>query len=236
MFYSQLEMLIRLIIAASIGGVIGYERELRGRDAGIRTHAIVSLGSAVMALIQLKSSEWLLNYASQNVGAVSVLSSDITRFIAQVISGIGFLGAGTIIVSKRSVTGLTTAASLWAVAGLGISVGMGYYILSLSGTFLILVILRIVKILFQMDKDKNIEIHYEKDKDVTKFIEDIFEERSIKVISEDYSISYLNKKKSSHKIIVVYELHIPTQIELKELIKVINKNKYILKVSTIKWN
>lgn len=236
MFFSQFEMLIRLALSVVIGGVIGYEREMRGRDAGIRTHAIVSLGAAVMAIIQLKTSGWLLEYTIQNPNNPMVITSDITRFTAQVISGIGFLGAGTIIVSRRSVTGLTTAASLWAVAGLGVAVGMGYYTLGLFGTILILIVLRAVKTIFRMDKDKNIEIHYQQGKNVTKFIESIFNRKNIKIISEDYSIFHLDKEKSLYEVIVVYELHIPDQLKLKELIDDINKNNYVFKISTIKWN
>lgn len=234
MFFNELEMLIRLMMAIFIGGLIGYERELRGRDAGIRTHAIVSLGATVMALIQLKSNEWVLNYTMENPEYVMALSSDVTRFIAQVVSGIGFLGAGTIIVSRRSVTGLTTAASLWAVAGLGISIGMGYYMLGLSGALLILVVLKGVKIIFQMDRDKNIEIHYEKDNDVSKFLDNIFKDNKIKVISEDYSISYIDKEKSLSRVKVVYELQIPDRVILKELFKEISKNHHVLKISTLK--
>lgn len=236
MFFSELEMLFRLVIAIFIGGLVGYEREMRGRDAGIRTHAIVSLGAAVMALVQLKTSNWLLEYTIQNPEYSAILTSDITRFIAQIVSGIGFLGAGTIIVSKRSVTGLTTAASIWAVAGLGISVGMGYYSLGLFGTILILVVLRIIKTLFQIGHDKNIEVHYEDGKDTNEFIEDILKKNKIKIISEDYSVYYMDKEESIRKVRAVYELRIPKQLKLKKLIDLISHNKNILKVSTIKWN
>ena len=155
-------MFLRLILAALIGGIIGYEREMRGRNAGIRTHALVSLGAAIITLAQLKASEWVINFAIANSDLVNILSSDITRMTAQIISGIGFLGAGMIIVSKRSVTGITTAASIWAVASLGISIGMGRYLLGISGAIIIFIFifLSIVKRLFRMGHDKNMEIRY----------------------------------------------------------------------------
>lgn len=231
MFVNNSEMFLRLVLATLIGGIIGYERELRGHDAGIRTHAIVSLGAAVMALIQLETSEWLIDFAIANPERQNMLSSDITRFIAQVVSGIGFLGAGTIIVSKRSVAGLTTAASLWSVAGLGIASGLGYYSLSLFGTVLMLIILRTVKSLFQMDRDRIIEINYVQDKEVNKYIKEIFKEKDIKVIAEDYSFSYLEDGSTSSKI--VYELHIPKEVNLKKLLKAIGENKYIFTISTL---
>lgn len=113
---------------------------------------------------------------------------------------------------------------------------MGYYTLALSGVMLELAILKSVKIIFRMDRNKNIETHYQKDKNVTKFIENIFNEKNIKIVSENYSIFYLDKEKSLYEVVVVYELHIPDQIDLKELIDDINKNKYVFKISTVEWN
>lgn len=190
MFFNHGEMLIRLILAAVIGGAIGYEREIRGRDAGIRTHALVSLGAAIITLAQLKASEWVINFVVENPEFINILTSDVTRMTAQIVSGIGFLGAGTIIVSRRSITGLTTAASIWAVAGLGISIGMGHYFLSLSGAIIILIVLIIVKALFKMDQDKNMEIQYLEGSKTIKSIEQVFERTNVKVLSEDHSVSY----------------------------------------------
>jgi len=105
MAIDQREMLIRLLLAALVGGIIGFERELKGRDAGIRTHMLVSLGAAIITMIQLETSSWLLDFSKDNPDLANILTSDITRLTAQIVNGIGFLGAGTIIVSKRTVTG-----------------------------------------------------------------------------------------------------------------------------------
>lgn len=233
MFFSHGEMLMRLILAAVIGGAIGYEREIRGRDAGIRTHALVSLGAAIITLAQLKASEWVINFVVENPEFINILTSDVTRMTAQIVSGIGFLGAGTIIVSRRSITGLTTAASIWAVAGLGISIGMGHYFLGLSGAVIILIVLSTVKALFRMDQDKNMEIQYLEGTQTIKSIEQIFEGTNVKVLSEDHSASYSDNDDSLYK--VVYELHIPTDIKLKQLMDIIGKNENVQKISTIKW-
>lgn len=233
MFFSPGEMFIRLILAALIGGIIGYEREIRGRDAGIRTHALVSLGAAIITLAQLKASEWVINFVVKNPEFINILTSDITRMTAQVVSGIGFLGAGTIIVSRRSVTGLTTAASIWAVAGLGISIGMGHYLLSISGAVIILIVLSTVKTLFKMGQDKNMEIQYLEGSKTIQSIEKVFEQTNVKVLSEDHSASYSDDDDSLYK--VVYELHIPTDIKLKQLMDIIGTNKNVQKISTIKW-
>ncbi len=112
------EIALRLILAALLGGVVGIERENKKRAAGLRTHVLVSLGSALVMV----TSEYLFH---QYFGLTEL---DPTRLGAQVISGIGFLGAGTIIKQGISVKGLTTAASLWTVACIGLATGAGFYI------------------------------------------------------------------------------------------------------------
>jgi putative Mg2+ transporter-C (MgtC) family protein len=122
-----LSMLARLVVAALLGGAVGLEREHKKRAAGLRTHLLVSLGSALVMV----TAEYVVNHYQ---GTVNV---DPTRLGAQVISGIGFLGAGTIIKQGASVKGLTTAASLWAVACVGLAVGAGHYIAALVAVAII---------------------------------------------------------------------------------------------------
>ena len=113
---SDREIVARLLLVTLLAGVVGYERERHGRAAGFRTHILVGVGSCLMMLTGLYLMEAL-------AGQVEV---DPTRLAAQVISGIGFLGAGTILRFRASVRGLTTAASLWAIAGIGLAVGAGF--------------------------------------------------------------------------------------------------------------
>lgn len=171
MAIDQWETLTRLLLAALAGGLIGFERELKGRDAGIRTHMLVSLGAAIITMIQLEASNWLLDFSRNNPELANVLTSDITRLTAQIVNGIGFLGAGTIIVSKRTVTGLTTAASIWAVASLGIAVGMGYYFIAIVGAFIMLIVLRLLKTLFKIDRTKQLEIKYKHRRETLNYLE-----------------------------------------------------------------
>ena len=116
------EMLIRILLAALAGGLIGTEREYHGRAAGMRTHMMVSVGAALTAIIGISLS--VLMYRNYGV------TSDIQRTGAQVMSGVGFLGAGCILLKKGNsrVTGLTTAAGLWATAAIGLAVGYGLYV------------------------------------------------------------------------------------------------------------
>jgi putative Mg2+ transporter-C (MgtC) family protein len=114
------ELLLRLALAALLAGVIGVERELREREAGLRTHLLVSLGSALFTLV---SAYGFRDFLAAD-GRTSV---DPTRIAAQIVTGIGFLGAGAIIRQGASVRGLTTAATLWIAAGIGMACGAGYY-------------------------------------------------------------------------------------------------------------
>jgi len=130
----ELEMAARLLLAVLLGGFIGYEREHTNRPAGFRTHILVCAGAALV----MATSEYM-------VGRYSISAVDPARLGAQVISGIGFLGAGTIIRDGVNVRGLTTAASLWAVSCVGIAVGCGFYLGAVIATILIFITLITLK-------------------------------------------------------------------------------------------
>jgi len=137
---STAEALLRLLIAAGLGGAIGLERELRDHEAGFRTHLIVSLGACVFTLVSAYAwTDWTFSTAS---GVVF----DPTRIAAQIVTGIGFLGAGAIIVRGISVRGLTTAATLWVVAAIGMAAGTGYYAVAVGAAVLVLVSLGPLKL------------------------------------------------------------------------------------------
>lgn len=124
------EDILKLIITAVIAILIGYDREKRNKAAGIRTNMIVGIIACLIMIISIR-------IANSEIGITN--EADPARLAAQVISGIGFLGAGTIIKQKDKIEGLTTAASLWAVAGLGLAVGYGLYILSIAAAFIIFI-------------------------------------------------------------------------------------------------
>lgn len=131
---SDREVVWRLLLAVLLSGLVGLEREASGRAAGFRTHILVCVGSTLIMLTALHLMELLR-------GVVAV---DPGRFAAQVVSGIGFLGAGTIIQIRDSVKGLTTAASLWTAAGIGLAIGSGFYVGALATTALVLAVLFIL--------------------------------------------------------------------------------------------
>ena len=123
---AELVEIARLSVAAILGGIVGLERQQRHKSAGLRTHILVSLGSCLIMLISYKL------YA----GVQGLTNADPARLAAQVVSGIGFLGAGTIMKEGLTIKGLTTAASLWVVAGVGLAVGAGYYVGAVTTTVL----------------------------------------------------------------------------------------------------
>jgi putative Mg2+ transporter-C (MgtC) family protein len=115
------EALLRVVIAAALGGAVGLERELREREAGFRTHMLVSIGSALFTIVSAYAFRDFLVHGG------AVVRADPTRIAAQIVTGIGFLGAGAIIRQGLSIRGLTTAATLWVVAAIGMASGAGYY-------------------------------------------------------------------------------------------------------------
>ena len=136
----ELSILIKLSLAALAGGLVGLERETHGRPAGMRTNLLVAVGACTMMII---SEAFYLKYSMY--GGDTTLRLDPSRTAAQIITGIGFLGAGVIIKEGATVRGLTTAASLWAVAGLGMAFGMGYFVLGGFSTVFIVGSLLFIK-------------------------------------------------------------------------------------------
>jgi putative Mg2+ transporter-C (MgtC) family protein len=129
------EALLRLALAAVLGGLIGVERELREREAGLRTHLLVAVGSALFTIVGA------YGFHSFLASGQAVVRADPTRIAAQIVTGIGFLGAGAIIRQGFSVRGLTTAATLWVVAAVGLAAGAGYYSGAVITTAVVLVAL-----------------------------------------------------------------------------------------------
>jgi putative Mg2+ transporter-C (MgtC) family protein len=125
----QIEITLRLLLAIGLGGLVGFERELTQKIAGLRTHILVCLGSCLFIMI-----------------GVYYLYFDIVRLVAAIITGVGFIGAGSIIAGRNNVQGVTTASSLWMVAGIGVAIGLGAYFLSILTAILVFFVLQIKRI------------------------------------------------------------------------------------------
>lgn len=129
---TQIIWIIRVLIALLCGGAIGYERSRQFKSAGIRTHIVVAVGSALITIMS--------KYGFNDILAMKGMNLDPSRVAAQIVSGIGFIGAGMILTSHTKVSGLTTAAGIWATAAIGMSVGAGLYVISIFTTLLIVLI------------------------------------------------------------------------------------------------
>src|SRR3990167_1259761 len=146
----------KLLMAAVLGGVIGWERERRGRPAGLRTHILVCVGVTLMMLVSEHIFERYKTFAAD-----SIIRVDPARIAAQVVTGIGFLGAGTIMRFRATVRGLTTAASLWVVAGIGLAVGSSCYVPAIITTIIALFALLLLPLFernIKRDKYKTLKL------------------------------------------------------------------------------
>ena len=139
---AQFDMVVKLIVALALGLIVGIEREFVGKEAGTKTYSLVTLGAALFTILSFDPN-----------------FPDPSRIIAQIITGIGFIGAGLIIFHENKIHGLTTAAGLWTMAGVGVAAGMGYYFLAAVSTLLVLFILFVLRKLRLEERIHNIAGH-----------------------------------------------------------------------------
>ena len=177
----ELVIFLKIMLAALAGAAIGFEREKHGRPAGLRTHLLVSAGSCLMMIL---SEAFYLKYG--DLSATGVVRLDPSRAAAQIITGIGFLGAGVIIKEGFNVRGLTTAACLWMVSGIGMAFGMGMVSAGTIATVVALFSLLILKKLepkFQKDRYLHLNITVTAEPDIYPQLEYVFSERKLRISS-----------------------------------------------------
>ncbi|MBL1229291.1 MgtC/SapB family protein [Enterococcus sp. BWB1-3] len=217
-------------MALIFGGIIGSERERKNKPAGIRTHVLVCVGATIISLIQLKICYDAIDLIRLDSSLISVIKFDQSRLIAQIVSGVGFLGAGTIIVTKKNVVGLTTAATMWTVSALGIAIGMGYYKIAALSFILILFSLIFISKFIKVPTRKNLEVQYVHRQQTKEFLIQYFDENNIEInqvtfnveIYEDYKI-YQN----------VYGISIPNNKTYAEIIEDLSFFKNITKIRLV---
>lgn len=187
---------LRLFVAGAMGVLIGLEREYRAKEAGYRTHFLVALGSALMMIVS--------QYGFMEVLKTDLIRLDPSRIAAQVVSGIGFIGAGTIILQKQIVRGLTTAAGIWVTSGIGLAVGAGMYAVGISATLLVLLGLETLSYFFKSIGLRNMMIDFfTDDKEVIKRVSKKFNTRNYVVVSYEMTEAYTNGKNVYHVSMVV---------------------------------
>ena len=212
--FTPLELLIRMFVAILTGCVVGIEREYKNRPAGLRTHVLVSLGACMIALIECVFMNEVANTSISNV------TYNFGRMSAQVISGIGFLGAGTIFIAEKKIGGLTTAASLWNTACLGLATGYGYYWMSIIGCVLVLAVLLTLQRLIPVNSLKRVEVRFVNRQETMQFINEFFEKNSIKVLNLDFHIETGADKRTTDRNVYtnIYTLHLPSTLNYTDVI------------------
>lgn len=222
-------LLAKLISAIIIGGIIGLERKSRKKPAGLITNILVCLGATLIAIEQQALMMKSIDLINANPNLAAALKVDVGRLTAQVISGIGFLGGGVILQTKGSIKGITTAATLWVVAAIGISLGSGDFIIAYMtfiATLIVLIGIKKIEVLtLDRRKIKKISIEYYENDMILKELKDAFLSRSIKVSStttvqrEILEDDVLVKKQ--------YILNIPRYVNIKQLMRELKRYKYI---------
>ena len=171
-----MEFVFRLFVAGVMGALVGLDREYRAKEAGYRTHFLVSLGSALIMIISQHGFDGVLH----EVG----VGLDPSRVASQVVTGIGFIGAGTIILHKQTVRGLTTAAGIWATSGIGLTIGAGMYVLGISATVLTLIGLEVLSLLFKKVGMKSLSVEFStNNKDIIDSVAKSFNSKDFHIVS-----------------------------------------------------
>ncbi|KRN28801.1 MgtC family protein [Lactobacillus selangorensis] len=227
---SLAEICIRLVLAITISGFIGYDREHKNRPAGIKTHMLVCVGACVIALIQKEIGFNALNTAIAHPNLSGVLRADDARLIAQVVSGIGFLGAGTIVVQHHNIRGLTTAASLWSVACVELAIGMGNYLIATASAIAVFLILVVVKKLIRVTPMKRIEVQYHHKLETKEFIQQYFDDHGIIVNDVNFRVTQTD---NVNLYVNIYEIEIPRIMNYADIIEEISLNKNIMEIQTV---
>ena len=191
------EFVLRLFVAAMLGGVIGFEREYRAKEAGFRTHFLVALGSGLFMILSQFGFNDVLGHYEQ-------VSLDPSRIASQVVTGIGFIGAGTIIFQKHVVRGLTTAAGLWVTSAIGMTAGAGMYVLSIATTVLVLLCLEALYFILQHFGTRNITVTFStpKEENIQPVLQRL---RDKEIIIDSYEMTRKDTS-SGHYFVVTMEM------------------------------
>jgi putative Mg2+ transporter-C (MgtC) family protein len=186
----EVVLILKLLLAAMLGGIIGLERELSHKEAGLRTNILIAIGSALITILSFK------------IAATSP-GSDPARLTAQIVTGIGFLGAGAIIQARLAVHGLTTAATIWTVAAIGIGVGSGFYLLAFLVTLLVVIVLAGFKLLLDViEKQKRSFVYLITTEERASLLVDL--RQALTELHIQYSSARLNRRDGNYEFEIIF--------------------------------
>ena len=211
---SMAAMLMRICVAVVIGAVIGIDREIKNRPAGMRTHVLVCVGAALVSLIECHAVADTVALGSAAVGV------SLGRITTSVVSGVGFLGAGTIFMSDRKISGLTTAASLWCTACIGLAVGSGA---------IVLVILRLMQRIVHVNTLKRLEVQFIHRAQTLAFLNEYFMNLGVKVLDMDF---HAESRPEGNLYTNLYTLSMPAKMSYVDVIGTLSEHPNIRTVRT----
>jgi putative Mg2+ transporter-C (MgtC) family protein len=215
------EVTLRLALSFVAGGIIGMERSSKHQTAGLKTHILISVGAAILMLLSIWVPETILPAAANGVK-----NGDPGRIAAQVVSGIGFLGAGAMIRLGNNIRGLTTATTLWLSAALGLALGAGMYFVAAIGAVLAIITLFAVdhleNIFFPKERNKLLVLHYQSEPDINQAVS-ILKGHKIRV--QTFDIDETEDQESRLRILI----GLPSQIDIENLARELRANGNVTK-------
>ena len=215
---SMAAVLMRICVAVVIGAVIGIDREIKNRPAGMRTHVLVCVGAALVSLIECHA-----------VADAVALGRSLGRITTSVVSGVGFLGAGTIFMSDRKISGLTTAASLWCTACIGLAVGSGYILMAVAAGAIVLVILRLMQRIVHVNTLKRLEVQFIHRAQTLAFLNEYFMNLGVKVLDVDF---HAESRPEGNLYTNLYTLSMPAKMSYVDVIGTLSEHPNIRTVRT----
>ena len=217
-------MFFRVMAAVIIGGLIGVDREIKNRPAGMRTHVLVCVGAALVALIEMETISCVLK-----LNTAPAINLSAGRITSAVISGVGFLGAGTIFMADRKISGLTTAASLWCTACIGLAIGMGFIVMGVACGVIVLVVLRLMQRIVHVNTLKRLEVQFIHRTQTLAFLNEYFLNLGVKVIDVDF---HAENRPEGNLYTNLYTLAMPNHTSYVDLIGTLSEHPNILTVRT----
>ncbi|ACB83740.1 MgtC/SapB family protein [Natranaerobius thermophilus] len=224
---SPFEIVLRLVLGGILGGVVGFEREQHNRPAGFRTHILVCVGATLIMLVSI--------YTFTGPEGEISRGADTARIAAQVVSGVGFLGAGTILRQGSTIRGLTTAASLWVVAGIGLAVGGGFYLGAFTATAVVMVSLYILgnveRFLAQKRRLKELWVRVIDRPGQLAKISSLIAERNVNIHKVEMTEPEYMEGYQVKAIDITLLLKVPTRLDDNEFLSAIMEMEGVLELS-----
>lgn len=218
------QLILRIVASVVIGAIIGIDREKKNRPAGTRTHVLVCLGATLIGLIEQESIAYVVDLGASHINL------SVGRLTCAVVSGIGFLGAGTIIFTERRISGLTTAASLWCVACLGLAIGAGFLTMALIACVVVIIVLKLMQRVVHVNTYKRLEVKFIDRNETLADIRKIFDQMQILILDQDFHSE--NLKDGQILYTNMYTLSMANSTHYQDLINVLSEHPNIRAVRT----